>query len=1068
MVDGDHGEDDPAGLQLQAEPPRDNGFEAFYSERPAFLLARVDGDELAHLLDSRNGTPFDTPRDDEDGHTGVRRMHSASSRRSTGSPGKDKNARKPARWGAGFDEEFLDPGPAEQFTELSKGGGRSKSADDRAGSPGDESQAPTKRNAREALVELSDRDSRLSGDWQFFGVDAVNDKEKMWSIPQARLLYMISLYAAAAAGMPDEEERWIKILHVHVLVFEGAQLQLFDLSLVPTGLFATTAKGVSRKLYLQVAPETTTMLNEMCRTGLLNCLRVVTHGQWPTVAYQVAKDGLTFIGSMPEQLKHEMRVVTHGGKIQREIPIERRGPKKKKKKVVIKVEGEDGAEGDRSQRDKDRPETGATGASTDRTAEESAVRFEDEVAPGGLDNDDYEEVDFSHEMLEVTIDKNMRIALRTPGGYFRESSAADPPQVPYVTSPYVPHSLRRSAAPTTDNSARGYECALWPTQLADGGDEAMVLANVTVVLAEWFPVGPNVVQSLIEKLDGIGAHSGTRFRSTLSSKVDTSDRRPGGDGEYGGVVRGERLTVASLLDCKVGVDVNVEARIERDESTLPVRCVQEFGVHLDASGLVLCGVQFEGIMAREWDDMPPNLLSHAAHALQFGSSQVVADLTTKLQRDILNVLFEGEEATRPKYFVFASDALEPRLATTAEYMDGGRFQHALIELIGEIQTSKLLGKEDMLFVGADGILFAGPNTRDHDLEAVLYNYVSLMVIDLTIKKVFTRIRVLNDSLAEQYRFIQLRHADPLQMQASRDRIHAAGTSVMLLAHVIGHVIASVERWTQVENEGGLPKAMEEALRLHAFHEEVLHRAHDLDRVIKRSGFEVKSLQEIADMEDRIQLEGVYATVQHGTKHLSEAQGGTLTHTGVVKLRTEVPVRVICASLAARLAFDLVHRIHAGIVTGTGTPAWFTATFSSFNDAPWIMFGFVMAVVGMIGGGLMWYMFSRVGRAHQYMWRKVVINKAIDLKRMMAFLEHAGCISSRHTIERTKERDRKVITATFRDNNFFRWFGEPPMMTLEFDATNRFVLSAKLAWPFFSKRLNNKVSFATDSNQIKPN
>ena len=31
-----------------------------------------------------------------------------------------------------------------------------------------------------------------------------------------------------------------------------------------------------------------------------------------------------------------------------------------------------------------------------------------------------------------------------------------------------------------------------------------------------------------------------------------------------------------------------------------------------------------------------------------------------------------------------------------------------------------------------------------------------------------------------------------------------------------------------------------------------------------------------------------------------------------------------------------------------------------------------------------------------------------------------------------------------------------MMTLEFDATNRFVLSAKLAWPFFSKRLNNKV------------
>ena len=32
---------------------------------------------------------------------------------------------------------------------------------------------------------------------------------------------------------------------------------------------------------------------------------------------------------------------------------------------------------------------------------------------------------------------------------------------------------------------------------------------------------------------------------------------------------------------------------------------------------------------------------------------------------------------------------------------------------------------------------AGPNTRDHELEEVLYNFVSLMVIDVTIKKVVT-------------------------------------------------------------------------------------------------------------------------------------------------------------------------------------------------------------------------------------------------------------------------------------------------------------------------------------------
>ena len=44
--------------------------------------------------------------------------------------------------------------------------------------------------------------------------------------------------------------------------------------------------------------------------------------------------------------------------------------------------------------------------------------------------------------------------------------------------------------------------------------------------------------------------------------------------------------------------------------------------------------------------------------------QVVADLTTKLQRDVLNVLFEGEESARPKYSIFAADAPEPRCVYT--------------------------------------------------------------------------------------------------------------------------------------------------------------------------------------------------------------------------------------------------------------------------------------------------------------------------------------------------------------------------------------------------------------------
>jgi len=790
---------------------------------------------------------------------------------------------------------------------------------------------------------------------------------------------------------------------------------------------------------------------------------------------------------MPEQLKHEMHVLTRGSKIMREIPPERRTKKKKKKKkkvnIEVKVEGgehttpfdREGSEhsdasdhhsehsGDSEHDHSDRSHGHAhDGHGHDHGHHEAAGHDHSfaSLLHRDLDEDDFEEVDFSHEMLEVTINEHMRIVLRTEGGYFRESAAADPPHVPHVTSPYIPHSLRHSATPTTDNSHRGYECALWPTQLEDDGQEVIVLSNVTAVFAEWFPVGPNVVQSLIERLDGLGVHAeaGARMRCTLSSQLDLNDRLEGGTGEYGPVEVSGQQIVASMLDCRFGVNVNVEASVLReneDEEKNLVRSLQEFGVHLSTSGLVLCGVQFEGIMAREWDDMPPTFLAHAAHTLQHACSEIVSDLVTKLQRDVLAVLFEGEEAARPKYIVYVADALEPSLPTAAEYLDGGRFQHTLIEMVGEIITAKVLGKDELLFVGSQGLVLAGPQSRDHDVEEVLLNYVSLMVMDLTIRKVFTRVRVLNDSLAEQYRLIQLRNTDPEKQQESREMIHASGTSAMLLSHVVVHVLASIQRWEQVENDGGLAKALEESLRVHGFHEEVLHRAEDLERNLERSRFEVKCLQEIADMEDRIALEGVYSAVQHGTHLLTEAQGGVITHTGDVRLPAEVPVRIVVASLAAKLAFDVIGRLHMGIEAGVGPPAWFISFFEPLNLAPWVFWLLQLAAVGLVASSFMWYFEQKTANAQHYMWRKIALNKKIDVKRMLKFLERAGCSSARHEVQRTNGHDRKVITATFRDNSFFRWYGDAPQVVLEVDVTNGFVLSARLSWAFFLRRINKK-------------
>ena len=58
--DGDEVDAELAALVLEAEP--EGVYDAFHNDQPAFLLAKVDGDELAHLLESQHATPFDTPR----------------------------------------------------------------------------------------------------------------------------------------------------------------------------------------------------------------------------------------------------------------------------------------------------------------------------------------------------------------------------------------------------------------------------------------------------------------------------------------------------------------------------------------------------------------------------------------------------------------------------------------------------------------------------------------------------------------------------------------------------------------------------------------------------------------------------------------------------------------------------------------------------------------------------------------------------------------------------------------------------------------------------------------------
>jgi WD repeat-containing protein 35 len=102
-------------------------------------------------------------------------------------------------------------------------------------------------------------------------------------------------------------------------------------------------------------------------------------------------------------------------------------------------------------------------------------------------------------------------------------------------------------------------------------------------------------------------------------------------------------------------------------------------------------------------------------------------------------------------------------------MDRGDNENELKQVIGDIQSAHNIGADDILILGRDGMLFAGPNSRRH--EPLLLFYLSLLVRDMFIRVFFVRTFVLDDMLKTIRRLIMEHETDPNNIPKVRSHPH---------------------------------------------------------------------------------------------------------------------------------------------------------------------------------------------------------------------------------------------------------------------------------------------------------
>lgn len=64
----------------------------------------------------------------------------------------------------------------------------------------------------------------------------------------------------------------------------------------------------------------------------------------------------------------------------------------------------------------------------------------------------------------------------------------------------------------------------------------------------------------------------------------------------------------------------------------------------------------------------------------------------------------------------------------------------------------------------------------------------------------------------------------------------------------------------------------------------------------------------------------------------------VSHRGSIRLRPEVPMRVVTVCVGAMLAFRVLHSLHAGIELNSNTPTWFSQAMGGLNDTPFLFLG----------------------------------------------------------------------------------------------------------------------------------
>lgn len=657
----------------------------------------------------------------------------------------------------------------------------------------------------------------------------------------------------------------------------------------------------------------------------------------------------------------------------------------------------------------------------------------------------------------------------------RESDVLDCEDVNYVCSPFVPACVRPAnyggfLQPCSDNRDRAHLSSTGVGATDVGSSEVVTLSGVSIIIGEWIPFGSNQVVAMNNRL-------GSQERCQGGFLTALMDDDSEGRIDMTFVQQGESLTKVQLLDFELQEHINFEAELHYPEDEGIIQ-IEHVGVSVNSGGSVNYGCILHSVNDRiDGHDISLDLLSRVLADLKQDTSQLIDDLISSYQRDLLHLVYgstdektdhaESSSINRLKYVVLICETITPS-GEAESYMDKEDKENELKQVVGDTLAAFDIGSDGVLILGTAGMLCSlGRSGAPHRLEIdrILTLHLRLSALSVFVRNFFTRTFALDADIKDIQEMIAQFDTDPTYMIKIRTRLTQAGETITSLEEVRGYMHEMItELHLPVSPESVVPAMLFDRLRIAHSHATVKLRIEDLQKNVQAAASSVEGLRKQCAVISEKQLFKFQESMQSANKNLvsvfrSNEKAGTAQN--VMEVIT-----------MGTLAFAILDRVTGGwSMIGEEGSSWGRALLLPLVETiPMFWFGVNMGAWLAMGMALYRYM-QRLGDMADdvlLMQLKPINLRLRSIDRLRDYistkeitaesLELMGQVHKRNLTWEVGARDEAIVR---------RWGGSPPKITLQCDEANEFLLGATLEFKDKTRLVQTLSSAAAQDGQAGP-